>query len=178
MVGLAKIARAREVTEAASVLGAETNMYHTATSAVSGQGVLNGINPMFFNSETRFGEAFYISEVPDTTLAELAYHDAIGVDTIRFSYNPRNAKVLDLTKTRIAKSWGYVGGDDYTAAQAIAEKAQQAGYNAIRYPSARGQGANLAIFDNFDKILTPQMIVPTPSEQAISQLPAFARGGY
>ena len=83
--------------------GVEKTLYHTVTSTHAGQGVLNAINPEFFNAKSRFGEAFYLSEVPDTTLAELRYHDAIGASTIRFDFNTKAANILDLTKPRIAR---------------------------------------------------------------------------
>ncbi len=141
-------------------VGAEKTVFHTVTSARGGQGVLDGINPEFFNPNTRFGEAFYISEAPDTNLMELAYHNALGVDTIRFNFNSKAAKILDLTKPKIARRWGYVGDNNYDASQAISEKATRSGFNVIRFPSARGFGANLAVFDDFDMLLSPQMIVP------------------
>jgi hypothetical protein len=61
----------------------------------------------------------------------------------------------------VARQWGYTGGNDYTPSKAIAEKAQQQGYNVITFQSERGTGTNSAIFSDFDKILQPQTVVPT-----------------
>ncbi len=144
--------------------GTESSVYHSVTSSGNGQGVLDKINPRFFREDTRFGEAFYVSEKPDTTLAELKYHKAAGVDTIRFNFNQKSANILDLTQPKVANRWGYAGGNEYDDSQAIASKAQEAGYNVIRYQSERGMGANLAILNDFENLLSPQMIVPVSEE--------------
>jgi hypothetical protein len=60
-----------------------------------------------------------------------------------------------------------LGGDDYNIAQAIAERAKQSGFDVIRYSSERGLGTNIAIFNNFERLLTPQMIVPVPPELSL-----------
>ena len=91
--------------------------------------------------------------MPDTTLAELQFHNTTGVDTIRYTFHQKQGKILDLTQAKIARKWGYIGGEDYMVARALAAKAQASGFNVIRYPSERGMGANLAIFNDFDKLL-------------------------
>lgn len=88
----------------------EKSLYHTVTSPEAAQGVLNGINKRFLNPDSRFGRAFYLSEQPGITLAELEHHRIVGADTIRFIFNSKNAKILDLTDPRIARRWGYEGG--------------------------------------------------------------------
>ena len=138
------------------------DLFHTVTNPDAGQAVLNKIDPRFFNDKSRFGKAFYVSEVPDTTLTELEHHNLVGVDTIRFNFNQKAAKILDLTKPRIAQKWGYVGGDISSATNKIGLRARESGFNVIRYPSERGQGSNLAIFNDFENLLQPQMVVPTP----------------
>lgn len=60
-----------------------------------------------------------------------------------------------------------MGGDDYVVPRAIAVGAQRLGYNAVRYPSERGMGANFAIFNNFEKLLEPQMVVPVASRFSV-----------
>jgi len=103
-----------------------------------------------------------LSEVPDTTLAELAHHNAVGLDTIRYDFDRKAAKILDLTKSHLAKVWGYEGGDITPFTREIGVRARDAGFNAIRYPSERGDGANIVIFKDFERLLRPQMIVPSP----------------
>ena len=81
-----------------------------------------------FKPNRRFGPGFYLSEIPETTLAELKYHSSVGTNTIRYTFNQKTANILDLTKPKIAKEWGYMGGNDYSIPQAIASRAQEAGY--------------------------------------------------
>jgi len=143
------------------------DLYHTKTSAGATQGILDGVDPgrLLRGAErNRFGAALYLSEIPDTTLAELAYHGNSGYATIRYSFNKTEANILDLTDAKIARQWEYVGGDDYSVPQDIARQAQIAGFNAIRFSSERGIGANLAVLNNFDRLLQPQMVVPVPQE--------------
>jgi len=86
-------------------LAAENTVFHTVTSSGAGQGVLNGIDPAFFNPSTsRFGPAFYVSDDAGTTLAELSAHGAEGTQTIWFNLNLSQANILDLTDPAIAKA--------------------------------------------------------------------------
>lgn len=133
---------------------------HTVQKA---HGVLSGIDIEFLGTNNRFGQAFYLSEVPDTTLAELAHHGTTGINTIRYHFDKSEARILDLTKPRIARRWKYQGGDYYDVSRRIAEEGKLKGYNVIRFNSERGVGANLAVLDDFNKILSHQMIVPAPT---------------
>jgi hypothetical protein len=62
----------------------------------------------------------------------------------------------------VAREWGYLGGNNYATSQALAERAQQAGYDVIKFKSLRGSGNNFAVLDNFEKLLRPQMVSPVP----------------
>ena len=140
----------------------KSTAFHSVTSPGAGQGVLNGINPKFLNPDSRFGKAFYISDDAGTTLAELAHHGATGSHTIRYNLNLSKARVLDFTDPSVAKAWGYSGGNITPATQALGTQAIDAGYNVIKFPSLRGSGTNFGVLSNFDDLLSPQMIVPTP----------------
>ncbi|CAN5274047.1 hypothetical protein BH10PSE19_BH10PSE19_09650 [soil metagenome] len=138
------------------------NVFHTVTTTRSAQGVLDRIDPIFFNPKSRFGEAFYVSEIPDTTLAELSHHGLTGVDTLRFAFNSKSAEILDLSNPAVAKAWGYKGGEVTPFTQSLGSQAKAAGFNVVRYSSERGFGSNLAILNDFNKLLEPKMVVPTP----------------
>ena len=60
------------------------------------------------------------------------------------------ARVLDLTDPAVRDTWGIsladLASDDYTRCQTVARQARRDGYEAVRYPSATGDGENLAIF--------------------------------
>lgn len=70
-------------------------------------------------------------------------------------------KVLDLTNPQIAADWNFVQNrTSLEWCQAIGDTARAQGYSVIKVQSYRGNGINYVIFDNFDKILTPRMVVP------------------
>lgn len=60
----------------------------------------------------------------------------------------------------MAKKWGYDSKAPYSKSQAIARKAKNEGYNAIKYKSVRGEGNNIAVLDNFNELLVPKMVSP------------------
>lgn len=63
-----------------------STLYHTTRSAEAANSILNeGINPSYFNSASRFGKGFYLSNNVSTSLAELSYHGGTGATTIQFS---------------------------------------------------------------------------------------------
>ncbi|NBF11540.1 PAAR domain-containing protein [Pseudomonas sp. Fl4BN1] len=139
----------------------EATVYHVTTNPGAAQGVLSGIDPKFLNPNSRFGAAFYVGESPTTPLAELAHHGATPTHGIRFNVNASKAKVLDLTDPAVAKEWGYNGGPISAKTQQIGVDAGDQGYNVIRFGSERDPGGvNHAVLDNFNEILTPQMITP------------------
>lgn len=137
-----------------------TEVYHVTTNPQATQGVLNGIDPKFLNGNSRFGKAFYVAENPGTAMAELAHHGATPAQGIRFSINTNKLKVLDLTDPKTAAKFGYEGGPISSTTQSIGAKAKSQGYNAIRFKSERGPGNNLAVLDDFNEVLTPQMVSP------------------
>ncbi len=134
--------------------------YHARTSPEITQSVLDKIDPSRFSPDTRFGEAFYVAEKGDVAVAEIAHHGATPTHVIRYKLDLSKAKVLDLTDPAVVKKWGSPAGEDYLKTKAIAKKAQEAGFDAIKFPSQRASGNNIAIFDKFDDILSPQMVTP------------------
>ncbi len=135
--------------------------FHAVTSPNAATGVLNGIDPKFFNPDSRFGAAFYVAQRPETTLAELAHHGATATHGIRFDFNASNANILDLTNPSIAKAWGYNGGPISSTTQQIGLQAQEKGFNVIRFASQRDlEGVNYAILDDFNMLLVPQFVSP------------------
>jgi RES domain-containing protein len=105
---------------------------------------------------TEFG-AVYVSADWETAVAELD-HRARSVGLDRADLLPRLMltlelavrRVLDLTDDGIRRAWGLavddLTSDDYTRCQEIARAARDDGYEAIRFPSARGAGENYAVF--------------------------------
>ncbi|MCU7647287.1 RES family NAD+ phosphorylase [Pseudomonas aestus] len=123
--------------------------------------MLSGIDPKYLNPNSRFGAAFYVGESPSTPLAEMAHHGVKPTHGIRFNVDASKAKVLDLTDPAVAKEWGYNGGPITSKTQQIGMDAKDQGYNVIRFGSERDPGGvNQAVLDNFNEILTPQIVTP------------------
>ncbi len=109
-----------------------------------------------FHVRGDFG-AVYVACDPNTALAELD-HKASRLGLARAELLPRYMLTLDLSAVRILDltdeatrtAWGLLdadlGGDDYTRCREAARAARTDGIEAIRYPSARGNGENYAIF--------------------------------
>ncbi|MFY9476260.1 MAG: RES family NAD+ phosphorylase [Aquabacterium sp.] len=137
------------------------SVWHATTSEAATHGVLKGVDTAFLNPKSRFGKAFYVAEPPGTTLDELAHHGAKATQGIRYELNPDAVKVLDLTKPDVAAAWGYKGGPITPATQSIGIKAQEQGFNVIRFYSERSAGGvNNAVLDDFSQILKPVFVTP------------------
>ena len=84
-----------------------------------------------------------------------------------------------MTNPRVAEIWGYERGPITAFTKSVGFRAERAGFNVIRFPSERGLGANLAVIDDFNVVLKPQMIVPSPEldhtylNEGILRIPAF-----
>lgn len=113
-------------------------------------------HPFRFNPPREFG-VLYVALNERTALAELERQAArLGIPVSRLA--PRLmlqlevslGRVLDLTELGIREAWGLslsdLASDDYTRCQSVARAARRDGFEAIRYPSATGEGENLAIF--------------------------------
>lgn len=134
--------------------------YHVVSSAEQGQSILDGINPVFFNPNSRFGKALYITEDPETGVAELKHHGMNITHILRYKINLEQAKVLDLTSSEIARNWEYLSPHSLNNSQKIALMAKKKGYDVIKFRSLRDKGINYAVFKNFQNILSPEMIAP------------------
>lgn len=165
-------------TESAKVADAEC-VFHVKSNEYA-QNVIDAIDPKYFNATNRFGRGFYVAENGETAIAEVVYHgvDVEKAKVIRFSLDKSKLKVLDLTDANTAKQWNL--GDamnyennmissnsenlKYDKFQELAIKAQNEGFNAIKFKSFRGTSNNLVIFgedkDFFKQTLQPQMIMP------------------
>jgi RES domain-containing protein len=112
--------------------------------------------PGRFHVLREFG-AVYVATDRETTLAELD-HRARRAGLSREDLLPRllltlelaARRILDLTDEAVRKAWGLtlddLAGDEYARCQEVARAARDDGYEAIRFPSARGAGQNYAVF--------------------------------
>ncbi len=90
-----------------------------------------------------------MSESAETAFAEVAVHGGQATSSIRFVFDSSRANILDLTNPGVAGAWGYTGGPITMSTVGIGTKASEAGFDAIRFWSERGSGANWAILDNW-----------------------------
>jgi RES domain-containing protein len=101
--------------------------------------------------------AIYLSLDPETPFRELRRHCArAGIDVSAllprtlFAVEARLQRVLDLTDWAVRAAWSLettaLLGDDWEPCQEVARRARDAGYEAIRFPSATGTGENIAVF--------------------------------
>ena len=132
--------------------------YHAVTSSSAGQSVFNGIDPQFFNDESRFGAGFYVSNDAQTTISELAAHGNTATQIIGFNMNLSNQNVLDLTDPSVANEWGFSADSSVEMCQNIGSKAQALGYDVIAYPSFQDSGINFVLYDHFNDILQPETV--------------------
>jgi RES domain-containing protein len=152
------------VVDAAKVISKVEDVRHATTSADAVRNILKGIDPWFFNPESRFGRAFYLAQEGATAVAEVRAGGRQATHLIRFHLDIGKAKILDLTDPAIAKAWGYI--HDPAARelhQDIAQKALEAGYDVIKFESYQVPGTiNYAVLRRFEKLLIPQMVSPVP----------------
>ncbi len=121
----------------------------------------DGIDPRYFNSESRFGGGFYVGGDGDTIIAELAEHGNKAQYAISYDMNLSGQRVLDLTNPQVASQWEYAARLTSTdACKDIGALARAQDYNVIKYESYRGDGTNYVIYNNFDDILIPQIVTP------------------
>ncbi|MEG3753032.1 RHS repeat-associated core domain-containing protein [Psychromonas arctica] len=138
-----------------------TKAFHVVDEGWKADSILEGINPKYFNPDSRFGGGFYIGNDGTTVVKELAEHGFDAKYAIRYDVDFTGSKVLDLTDPHIANNWGFIPkGTSTEASQVIGQLARDNGYDAITFSSYRGSGTNTVIFDKFDEILTPMMVTP------------------
>ena len=63
------------------------SVQHAVGNANQAQSVLDGINPKYFNPESRFGWGFYVGTDADTIVAELSEHGNIAKYAISYDMN-------------------------------------------------------------------------------------------
>lgn len=109
-----------------------------------------------FNPPGEFG-AVYLACDPVTAVAELRRRaEQLGIDPAALlprallSVDVVVSRVLDLTDARTSAEWGQdahtLGADDTESCQEVGRAARRAGFEAIRFPSATGEGVNLVAF--------------------------------
>lgn len=121
-----------------------SNLYHSTTNVNATYSILNeGINPAYFNSASRFGKGFYMSNDISTSAAELSYHGSTVANTINFSLE--GGSYLNATSPVMSFGVQYTPG-------LISGAAKTLGYDGVMYNSLRGNGINVVQFKNFGNL--------------------------
>ncbi|HEX2202461.1 MAG TPA: RES family NAD+ phosphorylase [Longimicrobium sp.] len=138
-------------------------------------------HPFRFNPLGEFG-VLYVALSERTAHAELVRQaDRRGVAVEKMAprvmllLDVRLSRVLDLTDGQVREAWDVtldeLASDDYQKCQEVARVARREGYEAIRYPSATGEGENLAIF--FDHLRTGSAVeVVRANEYPLAEPPS------
>lgn len=134
---------------------------HAVTSEGAANSVVKGIDPKYFNPQSRFGGGFYVGNDKGTIVRELEYHGGVATNYVEFEMNLTNHKVLDLTNSTVQMQWGFTPGvTGEQACREIASRAIGQGYSAIKVGSYRGSGINYVIYNNFEQILKVKGMYP------------------
>lgn len=124
--------------------------YHSTSSTTSTDSILGeGINPDYFNPESRFGGGLYMATDVETAAAELSHHGRTVANTI--SFDVKTESFLNATSPAMNLGVKY-------APNALSGAARGLGYDGIIYNSLRGTGTNVVQFSNF-KLLTNGTVV-------------------
>jgi hypothetical protein len=121
-------------------------LFHSTTTLSAADNILaNGINPAYFNAESRFGKEFYLSTSSETTMAELKMHGSSTAATISFNLE----KPILLNATGGALNLATHMAPKMMGMMARSFKMDGLMYNSV-IPGA--SGTNVVLFKNFQKL--------------------------
>jgi len=128
------------IDESFNVMNLIDILYHTTTKEGSDSSILERIDPNFFNSSSRFGGGFYLTNDVATSEAEIAHHKLNAFVTIAYTIN--GGKILDATGEDVKETVK----DNPLGLRSMALRR---GFDGIAIPSLRGGGINVVLFKNF-----------------------------
>ena len=147
--------------------------FHTTTNEYAAKSILQRINPKFHNPASRFGGGFYVASDLETCYAELKAHEAdeilkeekgsgkwlSAVHTIE--YDISGGDLVDCTGGELAK----IVKDD---PKSIEKKVREDKRDGIVFPSTKGSGMNIVLFQNYG-ILQPKSDKPTSAKEGFDK---------
>jgi hypothetical protein len=147
--------------------------FHTTTRELSAKNILQRINPKFHNPASRFGGGFYVASDLQTCYAEIKAHE---IDQFKDKDN-KNPKLQSAVHTI---EYDVSGGDlvDCTGGElvkmvkdnpkSIEKKVREDKRDGIVFPSTKGSGNNIVLFQNYG-ILKPTSDKPTDAKEGFEQ---------
>jgi hypothetical protein len=152
--------------------------FHTTTNEYAAKSILQRINPKFHNPASRFGGGFYVASDLATCYAELKAHEVdqfkddydklkpgekpqwlSAVHTIE--YDVSGGDFVDCTGGELAK----IVKDD---PKSIEKKVREDKRDGIVFPSTKGSGMNIVLFQNYG-ILQPKSDKPTSAKEGFDK---------
>ena len=148
--------------------------FHTTTNKYAAKSILQRIDPRFHNPASRFGGGFYVASNLETCYAEIKAHEfdqfkdkdnknpeaQSAVHTIEYAVN--GGDLIDCTDGELAKMV-------ISQPLAIEKKVREDRSDGIVFPSTKGSGMNIVLFQNYKKILTPKSDEPTSAKEGFEQ---------
>lgn len=152
--------------------------FHTTTNKYAANSILQRIDPRFHNPASRFGGGFYVASDLQTSYAELKAHE---VDQFKDDYDKlkpgESPQWLSAVHTM---EYDVSGGDfaDCTSGKlaemvksqplAIEKKVREDKRDGIVFPSTKGSGMNIVLFQNYG-ILKANSDKPTSAKEGFEQ---------
>jgi hypothetical protein len=152
--------------------------FHTTTNKYAANSILQRIDPRFHNPASRFGGGFYVASDLQTCYAELKAHE---VDQFKDDYDGlkpgEEPQWLSAVHTM---EYDVSGGDlvDCTSGElaemvksqplAIEKKVREDKRDGIVFPSTKGRGMNIVLFQNYG-ILKATSAEPTPAKEGFDK---------
>lgn len=147
--------------------------FHTTTNEYGAFSILKRVDPRFHNPASRFGGGFYVASNLETCYAEIKAHE---YDQFKDKDN-KNPKLQSAVHTI---EYDVNGGDlaDCTGGElakmvtsqplAIEKKVREDKRDGIVFPSTKGSGMNIVLFQNYG-ILKPKSSEPTSAKEGFDK---------
>lgn len=128
--------------------------FHVTTNEFAAKSILESINPFWHNPASRFGGGFYVASDLETCFAEIKAHESdeilkeekgsgkwlSAVHTIEYAVN--GGDLVDCTGGELAKMVK-------TQPLSIEKKVREDKRDGIVFPSTKGSGMNIVLFQNY-----------------------------
>lgn len=151
-----------------------TKAFHTTTNKYAANSILQRIDPRFHNPASRFGGGFYAASDLETSYAEVAAHEfdnfkpgagkeseglLSAVHTIEYAVN--GGELVDCTDGKLSEIVK-------SAPMSIEKKVREDKKDGIVFPSTKGSGMNIVLFQNYG-ILKPKSEKPESAKEGFEQ---------
>ncbi len=151
--------------------------FHTTTNKYAANSILQRIDPRFHNPASRFGGGFYVASDLQTCYAELKAHE---LDQFKDDYELKPGESPQWLSAVHTMEYDVSGGDlvDCTSGKlaemvkaqplAIEKKVREDKRDGIVFPSTKGSGMNIVLFQNYG-ILKSISAEPTSAKEGFGE---------